>query len=444
MLRAEGVRSVQSTPLVSRSGRILGTFTTHGIGPHQWSRRELRLVDLLAREAADFIERAQAEAQLKQADRHKDEFLAILAHELRNPLAPIRYAVSVTRASASSEEQRRGAEAVIERQVAQMSRLLDDLLDVSRIARGTVKLRKERFVLRNALGAAIEASRPLVDAKRHELVVRAPDEALVVEADPVRLTQVLTNLINNAAKYTDAAGRIEVVVEQSKAELVVRVIDNGVGIAPEVRPRLFTLFAQADGAVQRAEGGLGIGLALVKGFVELHGGTIEARSEGRNRGAEFVVRLPVVVERAQASQRAGAAPGAPGLTVVVADDNPDICETCSTLLEVWGHHAHAACDGAQALELIRDITPDVALLDIGMPGMSGYEVARKVREEHGAGVVLIAVTGWGQDEAKGRAREAGFDHHLTKPVDPDRLAELLGHVHADRTIRRARDTVGST
>jgi signal transduction histidine kinase len=299
------VHAVQATPLVSRSGQVVGTLATHGMAPHAWTERELRLLDMLSREAADFIERAKADEQLKEADRRKDEFLAILAHELRNPLAPIRYAISIAREAGSSEQQRRRAESVIDRQVAHMGRLLDDLLDVSRIARGTVQLRRQQVSLEAVVQAATEAARPLVEAKAHELVVTGL-AATTVDVDPVRITQVLTNLLNNAAKYTEPRGRIELAFEIRGADLAIRVSDNGMGLAEEVRPRLFTLFAQAQGAAQRAEGGLGIGLALVKGFVELHGGSVAAQSEGSGRGTCFTVALPgAVVQPVQAAPEPG-------------------------------------------------------------------------------------------------------------------------------------------
>jgi PAS domain S-box-containing protein len=433
MLR-EGIRAVQSTPLVRRDGHMIGTFTTHGSAPHSRSDRELRLLDLLSREAADLIERAQSEAMLREADRRKDEFLAILAHELRNPLAPIRYAVSIAREPASTEEQRRRAESVIERQVKHMGRLLDDLLDVSRIARGTVELKRERVVLANAVAAAVEAARPLVDAKRHELSVAPLEPSLCVDADPVRLTQILTNLITNAAKYTDPGGRIRVTAHADDRDLEIRVKDTGIGIPAEMRPRLFTLFSQADSALQRSEGGLGIGLALVKGFVALHGGTVEARSDGPQCGAEFIVRLPGAVLDGPADPTAAQArePSQPRLSILIADDNADICETCATLVKLWGHQAHVASSGVEALERIETLRPDVAVLDIGMPQMNGYEVARRVREQPwGRDMMLVAVTGWGQPEAKAQSAAAGFDEHLTKPVDTSAFERILAR-HAAR------------
>ena len=425
---AAGVRTIQSTPLVSRDGRIVGVFTTQGREPGAPSERELRLLDLLSRAAADLVERSQAEARLKDADRRKDEFLAILAHELRNPLAPIRYAVSINKDPNTTEEQRRRMRRVVERQVEHMGRLLDDLLDVSRIARGTVALKNERLDLATVIGAAVEASRPLVDSKRHALEVRLPPTPVAVNADPVRLTQIVTNLITNAAKYTDPGGEIDLAAKTEGADLVVTVRDTGIGIPVEMKPKLFTLFSQADTALHRTEGGLGIGLALVKGFVALHGGTVEARSEGLNKGSEFVVRMPIVEASSVAPDNGGedARAHLGGLRVLVADDNEDVGETCATLLQWWGHRPVTASNGADALGILQEIRPDLAILDIGMPRLNGYEVAERVRSfDWGKKIVLVAVTGWGQEEARQRAAAAGFDHHLTKPVDTAQLEAIL-------------------
>ena len=431
ILLAGGIRAVQSTPLVARSGTVIGALTTHDARVHRWEERELRLLDLLSREAADIIDRARAEAALQEADRRKDEFLAILAHELRNPLAPIRYAVSIARERASTEAQRVQAEHVIERQVAHMGRLLDDLLDVSRIARGKVELKRERIALRAVVAPALEAARPLCTARGHHLELAGTESDVLVEGDPVRLTQILTNLLNNAAKYTEPGGRIVLTVTVEGGDVEIRVADNGIGIAPELRPRLFTLFSQAEGAAQRAEGGLGIGLALVKGFVELHGGTVEVAPNPAGRGSEFRVRLPGIAATARAAMAAPAASTHPrALRVLVADDNRDICDMCATLLELWGHEPLVAGSGAEALETLRRERPHVAILDLGMPGMTGYEVAEAARAELGSGIVLIAVTGWGQDEAKARTARAGFDHHLTKPVEVDALQALIARAGA--------------
>jgi PAS domain S-box-containing protein len=426
-LRDSGVRSLQCTPLKSRDGRFIGNLITHAPWPARPRERDQRLLDILARTAADLIERAMAQAELKEADRRKDEFLAILAHELRNPLAPVRYAVSIARDPASTEEARRRTQAVIERQVGHMARLLDDLLDISRIARGTVVLRRERMDLAACIGAALEAARPFVEPRRHRLATHLPDEPLVLDADPVRVTQILTNLVTNAAKSTDPGGSIDVEARREDGQAVIRVRDTGIGIPPELKPRLFTLFSQAGSAIERSEGGLGIGLALVRGFVQLHGGSVEAHSEGPGRGSEFVVRLPLATEaRVERARTDDQGTRQASLRILVADDNEDICEMCSTLLGLWGHRCIVAHDGREALAVLETERPDVALLDIGMPDFSGYELGRRVRAAAwGERTVLVAVTGWGQDEARARSSAAGFDFHLTKPVDVAELERVL-------------------
>jgi CheY-like chemotaxis protein len=388
--------------------------------------------------ARDISEHKRAEAALREsaramreADQRKDEFLALLAHELRNPLAPIRYALSAARKAERTPEQIRRTEEIIERQVSHMSRLLDDLLDVSRITRGTLELKKSRTDLTTVLSAAIEAARPTLDTKQHAFSLHLPREPVLIEADPVRLAQVFSNLLINASKYTDAGGRIELSASCDQGEIVVSVRDSGIGISAEMMPRLFTMFSQAEGALARAEGGLGIGLALARGLVALHDGTIAAHSEGHNCGSEFVVRLPIdtnSVRRDEALSESITAIRAP-LRVLVVDDNRDSATTCGTFLQLCGHHSQVAYSGPDALELAEGSHPDVILLDIGMPEMDGYEVARRVRETAwGQRTTLIAVTGWGQNRDRQRAVEAGFNHHLTKPVDPSAVESLLQQV----------------
>ena len=382
----------------------------------------------LSKVARDITERKQAQRDLAEEARRKDEFLAILAHELRNPLAPIRYALSIARQARLTDAQRKRSDEVIERQVEHMSRLLDDLLDVSRIARGHVELRRKWIDLTSVIGAAIDAARPLLDRKEHTLSLDLPREALRLEADPVRLTQILSNLLTNAAKYTDRGGQIQLRAWREGQSIAISVRDNGIGISPELAPRLFSLFTQAAPALHRSEGGLGIGLALVKGFVEKHGGTVEVHSEGANRGSEFVVRLPTGRGKAEAPspEDAGKGPAARRLRVLVADDNEDSAQTCAMLLEFWGHEVRTACNGEEALAVAEAFRPEVALLDIGMPQLSGYEVAGRLRQsEWGKAATLVAITGWGQEEDKQQASQAGFDHHLTKPVDPKQLQPLV-------------------
>jgi signal transduction histidine kinase/ActR/RegA family two-component response regulator len=370
----------------------------------------------------------QSEEALRDADHRKDEFLALLAHELRNPLAPIRYALAANRKAERTPEQRRWADEIMERQVTHMSRLLDDLLDISRITRGKLELKKVPAELTSVLSAAIETARPLLDAKQHTLALEFPREAMRLEADPVRLAQVFSNLLINAAKYTDPHGNIQLNARREGEEIVVSVRDNGIGISAQMMPRLFTMFAQEEGIGDRTEGGLGVGLALVRGLVALHGGTLRAHSEGPGCGSEFVVRLPVsepALAIPQLSDAADTVAGI-GLRVLVADDNRDAADTCASLLESWGHHVQTAYSGRQVLELAEIFRPHAMLLDIGLPDLSGYILAKRIRESTWGGrILLVAVTGWGQDEDRRRAYEAGFDHHLAKPVAAEAIESVL-------------------
>ena len=372
------------------------------------------------------------EEALREADRRKDEFLATLAHELRNPLAPIRHAVRILDAPAADAAQRRWGREVIARQVRHMAWLLDDLLDVSRITRGQLDLKKDYVELRSIVEMAIETARPLIEAKRHSMTVNMPSGAVKLEADPLRLSQVISNLLTNAAKYTDAGGQITLTAALAGDELLLSVKDSGIGLSSSTIPGLFTMFSQVNSAIDRAEGGLGIGLALVKGLVALHGGEVSATSEGLGRGSEFLVRLPGIVAEVQseaaaaANQPAGVPGGRARGRVLVADDNRDAATTLAAVLEMFGYAVATAYSGAEALEVGARTRPQAVLLDIGMPGMSGYETARRIRlEAWGRRTILIAVTGWGQDDDKRKAQVAGFDHHLTKPVDSDDLDRLL-------------------
>lgn len=428
LLAEAGMRSMLSTPLIGQDGRRAGMLTVFGRTAGTPPDRQLRQLDLLARLTTDALERTRTEAALKEADRRKNEFLAVLAHELRNPLAPIRYAVSIVQHPNLTPEQRRGAESVIERQVDHMARLLDDLLDVSRITRGTLELRKGEVDLAAIISAAVEAARPLIDAKRHALSVGLPASPVLLDADAVRLAQIFSNLLNNAAKYTDTGGSIELRAEAGDGQVTVRIRDNGIGMAPHMIPRLFSMFVQAGEALEHAEGGLGIGLALVRGLVALHGGTVEASSAGQGMGSEFVVRLPVMAApAADLPEPDSAAPLAgTALRVVIADDNRDIADTCGLLVQLLGHEANVVYSGEEAFGLAETLRPDVLLLDIGMPDVSGYALARRIRARPwGATTTLIAVTGWGQEEDKQRALAAGFDWHLTKPIDQASLEQLF-------------------
>jgi signal transduction histidine kinase len=378
---------------------------------------------------ADITRRKQQERELLEADRRKDEFLATLAHELRNPLAPIRQAAAIARNEQATEAQKRWSNNVIERQVQHMSLLLDDLLDVSRITHGTLQLRKQDTDLQSIVSAAVETARPLIDERRHRLAIDVPAE-LYVHADPLRLAQVLSNLLTNAAKYTNPNGAIRVGCTVTGQDLVLWVEDTGIGISAEDLSKVFGMFAQVRSAQEHAAGGLGIGLALAKGVVELHGGRIEVASAGMGKGSRFTVRLPGIARTVAATGSTGAhrkcVPSA-NKRILLADDNRDAAESLAIILRLEGHEVDLAHDGASALRSFESMRPDVALLDIGMPGASGYDVARQIRSRpEGGNVLLIAITGWAQDSDRAQSRAAGFDHHLTKPVEPETLIGLLG------------------
>jgi signal transduction histidine kinase/CheY-like chemotaxis protein len=365
--------------------------------------------------------------QLREQDRRKDEFLATLSHELRNPLAPIRTAAKIIASPQLAPDQLQRAQMIIERQVTHMALLLDDLLDIARITQGKLRLKKERVALSNVMDAAIEAARPRLDGKNHHLSVSLPAEAISLDADPLRLAQILSNLLINAAKYSNAGSHIEVQATRQADTLSVSVTDNGIGLAQESIGGIFEMFSQVEEVEGRSEGGLGIGLALVRGLAELHGGTVEARSAGLGQGSEFTLRLPVYAHQFSSPQMADLAPLSPERRrVLIADDNRDAAESLSLLLELSGHEVRVAHLGQTALSLAQTFRPDVALLDIGMPDLSGYEVARALRQEPWAtDLQLIALTGWGQDDDRRSAMEAGFDHHMTKPVDPDQRGRLI-------------------
>ena len=370
---------------------------------------------------------------LREIDRRRTEFLATLAHELRNPLAPIRHATLLAQSPRASYEQVQWSLGVIDRQTHYMARLLDDLLEASRVSRGALELRAQAVELTTIMDMAVETAQPLIEGKGHALDNHVPSTPIWLHGDPVRLAQIFSNLLTNAAKYTPAQGHISVKAELIEECVCVRVRDTGIGIAPEVLPRLFEMFAQADQALEHAQGGLGIGLALVKGLVQLHGGKVEAHSAGLNRGSEFVVYLPRVTAP---SQHLGAA--APLQTpvvprrILIADDNRDAADSLAALLELDGHEIHVAYDGAEALETCLRQPPHIALLDIGMPKLDGYELARRIRAQSwGTDIKLVAITGWGQKADRARALEAGFSAHLAKPVTAESLAAVLADVESN-------------
>jgi signal transduction histidine kinase/CheY-like chemotaxis protein len=401
--------------------------------PTPW---ELQLAGFACQVARIAVERTRADEELRRradalrdSDRRKDEFLATLAHELRNPLAPIRNAVQVSRSPQATDADLDVSRDIAERQVQIMTRLLDDLLDVSRISRGELHVRKELLSLDGVISSAVETTRPSIEAGRHQLDVELPAEPVQLYGDPVRLAQIFSNLLNNAAKFTPEGGHIRLVAVRDRETAVVSVHDDGIGIDPSIRPHLFEMFSQAVQGFDRPQAGLGIGLSLVRTLVDLHGGTVECSSAGPGKGSTFTVRLPIAHARAGRPE-AGREP-APGPTdrkkrVLVVDDLPDGADSMAMMLRLSGHAVRVAYDGETALAAAAAWRPSVVLLDIGMPGMSGYEVCQQLRETPwGRDLKIVALTGWSQDDDRRRSRDAGFDHHLIKPVEPRALHELL-------------------
>jgi PAS domain S-box-containing protein len=408
---------------IATNGRVL--FDSRG--------RALRMLGA----TVDITERKEAEEEFKESDRRKDEFLAMLAHELRNPLAPIRNAVQALKRLGPPEPQRGRLQDMIDRQVAHMARMIDDLLDVSRITRNKIALRKERIRLTDVVNRAVETSRPLIDARKHKLTVTLSPELSFIEGDLVRLAQIISNLLNNAAKYTEEGGNIWLTAESSGGEAVIRVRDDGIGIPDYVLPQVFDLFAQADRSLDRSQGGLGIGLTLVRSLAELHGGRVEAHSEGTGKGSEFVVRLPSASRSETEGEIApptnpGSQDPSPRARILVVDDNKDAAESMATLLEIVGHDVRVTYDGVKAVEAARNFRPHAVLLDIGLPGMSGYEVARQLRGlDETKKAFLIAVTGYGKPEDRVKALTNGFNYHITKPVDPDEIYIIINNLKRD-------------
>ncbi len=454
-----GVRAFQSTPLVSSAGTALGMISTHFDRPHRPDARQCRLLDVLARQCADYIERKRNEElreellraaersrhEAEAANRAKDEFLAMLGHELRNPLSAVRNAI----AAATLDESARSRALEIARcQTDQLGRIVDDLLDVARITRGRVPLRRERVLLADMLQRAVDGARALMEERGHALTVTVPTDAVQLDVDPARLEQAIANLLTNAAKYTDPGGTIMLVGERDGDQAVIRVRDDGMGIPPHQLAHVFDLFAQGERALDRAQGGLGIGLTLVRRIAELHGGTVEARSEGLGRGAEFTIRIPAVTHAAAdsvatlpASQSRPREPQHPA-RVLMVEDNPDAAESLVMILELLGHHVRVVHDGRAALAAALANVPDIMLVDIGLPGMDGYQVAQAVRREPSLKhLLLVALTGYGRPEDKQRAMAAGFDYHLVKPVDLDALGDLVSRLGSpSRSTIRPRDS----
>jgi signal transduction histidine kinase/CheY-like chemotaxis protein len=433
LVKPLGIRAYACNPLLS-DGHLLGTLSFASRSRDEFDPDELEFLRTITRYVTVAYERVRLIQRLREADRRKDEFLAMLAHELRNPLSPIRTSVRIVREAAEDDPVLTRNHAIIERQVGQMARLLDDLLDVSRITRGMVHLNPETLDLLQVVRGAIESCRPFIEEKDHRLGASLPEAPLPIEGDRVRLDQVLVNLLSNAVKYTEPGGKIDVELSREGDDAVLCVRDTGKGIEGELLPHIFELFTQGERALDRSQGGLGIGLTLVKSLVELHRGTIEARSEGRGCGSEFIVRLPLakglrVTEVAQpTSERPRVRISVSGRRqrVLVVDDNRDGATSLAEVLNLWGFDARALFDGTAAIQAVNEGGVRVVLLDIGMPGMDGYQVSRHIREKHGENApVLVAMTGYGRERDRQEALAAGFNHHLTKPVDPDQLRQLL-------------------
>jgi signal transduction histidine kinase/ActR/RegA family two-component response regulator len=430
VMTAARVKSVQLTLMTSRQGRILGVISTHWRVANRPDVERLRVLEIVSRQAADALEHRRQEERLREADRRKDEFLAMLGHELRNPLAPIITATELMamRDDAVMVEERKS----IERQARHMIRLVDDLLDVSRITRGKVDLCKEPVALAQIVDKAVEIASQILEQRSHRLSIEVPSN-LRSDVDAGRMVQVLANLLTNAAKYTDPGGQVRVTAEGTKATVTIRVADTGVGIAPSMLPVVFEPFVQEKQALNRPRGGLGLGLAIAKSLVELHGGSVSAHSDGIGRGSEFTITLPRSHRRdahRAAPSKVLTAKATPGARILLVDDNEGWAEAAAHALTLLGHEVRVAHDGPEALRAVDDFTPTLALLDIGLPVMDGYELARRLRDVPSlSGMRLVAVTGYGESAAVRRSAKAGFEAHLVKPVE----VEMLDKVARDRT-----------
>jgi signal transduction histidine kinase/ActR/RegA family two-component response regulator len=429
LVKKYGIRCYACHPLMAE-GRLLGTLSFASRRRDEFGKEELEFLRTICHYVAVAYERVNLIRQLRDIDRRKDEFLATLAHELRNPLAPIQNALEILRLTDNGASAQ--VRQMMDRQLGQMVHLIDDLLDVSRITRGKLALRREYVTLTSIVDSALDTVRPLIDTLGHRLTVDLPPQPVYLDADSMRLAQVFANLLNNAAKYTERGGQITLTASLSGNTLRVAVHDTGIGIAPEVLPAIFEMFTQGDRSLEKSQGGLGIGLTLVRRLVEMHGGSVEARSDGLSFGSEFIVRLPIA-KPPQANDPAPAdiAPAESiNCRILVADDNQDAAESMGEMLRLLGHDVRTVHNGIQALEGAEAFRPDIALLDIGMPRMNGYDVARNIRAQSwGAQMVLIALTGLGQEEDKRQALQAGFDRHFTKPVKLSDLERLVSSLH---------------
>jgi signal transduction histidine kinase/ActR/RegA family two-component response regulator len=429
---AEAVSTLGNVTLLERPIRVSTLMSA--------VRTALRARDRQYQIRGHLEERERAEASLRAADQRKDQFLATLGHELRNPLAPLLTALEVLKLETIAGERARLACATMERQLRHLIRLVDDLLEVSRFTRGLIDVQKVPLDLRGVLETAVETSRPLIEAARHTLSLELPAEPIPIAGDSVRLTQVVANLLNNAAKYTEPGGRIWLTGRTEGDRAIVSVRDSGIGIPTSQLSVVFDLFAQVERSRHGAHAGLGIGLTLVRSLVAMHGGVVEARSGGPGRGSEFIVRLPLLPHLAARPVEAPRAGRFPPVRLLIVDDNQDAAKTLGTLLSALGATTSVAFNGADALAAIDTFRPDAVLLDLGMPGMDGYEVARRIRSRSDlAGVRLIALTGWGQEDDRERSRQAGFDHHVVKPIDIESLRRLFRN--DTPTVHRKTETV---
>ena len=428
IMREIGLKSYIGVPITVR-GKTLGVLTfIVAESAHIYDDTDLAVAKDLASRVAIAIENTQLYRELRDADIRKDEFLATLAHELRNPLAPIRNGLQVMRLSGSEMGDLAEVRSMMERQLNQMIRLVDDLLDVSRITRDKLDLKKQRVELAAVVRSAVETSRPLIEQAEHTISVTLPPTPIYLDADLTRLAQVFSNLLNNSAKYTQPGGRIWLVAEDFENEVAVKVRDNGLGIPTESLPQIFQMFSQVDRNMEMAQGGLGIGLTLVRRLVEMHGGTVEAHSDGPGHGSEFTVRLPIL----KLTHQSAALPGNESAVtkarrrILVVDDNSDSAMSLGMMLKLMGNDTQTAHDGLAAVATAEQFRPDLILLDIGLPKLNGYDACRRIRElPWSKGIVIVALTGWGQEEDRRRSQEAGFDHHLVKPVEVDALEKLL-------------------
>ena len=439
------LRGWLAAPFVARDGRNLGLIqVSDKVDGSDFSAADEAILVQLAYVASVAIENARLVDGLREADRRKDEFLATLSHELRNPLAPIRNALQIMRLSDTDVAAVAQARTMMERQLTQMVRLVDDLLDVSRITRGKIELHKEQVELAAVVASAVETSRPLIEAASHEFRVILPPESILLDADLTRLAQVFSNLLNNASQYMEQRGHIWLTAERAGGEVMVKVRDTGLGIPADMLPKVFEIFTQVDRSLERSHGGLGIGLTLVKQLVEMHGGSVEAHSDGPGKGSEFIVRLPLwkdeggrlKVESGTDPPDSSLLPHSSSLKVLVVDDNKDAASSLAMMLKIMGNEVRTAHDGLEGVETAAAFRPDMILMDIGMPKLNGYDACRRIREQPWAkNVVLVALTGWGQEEDRRRSSEAGFNVHLVKPVDLDALRKLLASREAPGLLR---------